>query len=674
MKCTFTWLFLFLLVLVTGAANAQASFTDDFESYTVGDKVAQKNPTKWRTWENKPGTGQDASVTDTFAMSGKNSIVITGNPVNGGPVDLVLPFTARFTTGTFTYKMNMLIPEGANAYFNFQGEVAVGSSSPLDAFFANGLFEINSGGQRVAFSTYPVNEWFEIAFEINLTANLWKILVNKNCVGAFSSVINRIASIDLYGLNATTLYYVDDVAFGHTTTAATYNVEASITDFSWPTGSLTGTEDSITVGVRNFGNRVISSLDLDFRVNGVSEIVKFSGLTLLKGREIKLKLPNKYKVKEGDNNLAIVISRINNLVGDEEPCNNFRSFVLQGVTPAEFRAVLAEQGTGTWCVWCPRGAVFMDLLTTRYKGRFIPIAVHNRDPMQVTNYNNLITSIPGFIGFPSAVVDRVDVLDPSGLEAPFLNNIAFPTTVKLRTGAVYNETSREVTVDVEAEFLSAIAGDFRMNLVFTEDGVTGTSDGFNQANGFAGGGSGPMGGYESLPNPVPASMMVYDHVGRSILGLTGANSAFRGDFNKGDRKLVTFVYRVPSTFKRDRMNIIPIIFNEGIYQNASISTFSESVAKGLISNVNDVVVIDEISIYPNPTSDLANISISLNALTNVAISVSDITGQVVTARDYGKLEGEYTLPVSLLGFAPGTYFATVKTDFGVTVQKIVVTK
>ena len=55
-------------------------------------------------------------------------------------------------------------------------------------------------------------------------------------------------------------------------------------------------------------------------------------------------------------------------------------------------------------------------------------------------------------------------------------------------------------------------------MALTEDGVRRVmTSGYNQVNAYAGNALGPMGGFESLPNPVPAAQMVYDHVARVLL-------------------------------------------------------------------------------------------------------------------------------------------------------------
>jgi hypothetical protein len=51
---------------------------------------------------------------------------------------------------------------------------------------------------------------------------------------------------------------------------------------------------------------------------------------------------------------------------DELTCNNTVEASFSAVKPADHRKVLLEEGTGTWCGWCPRGAVFLKAISPAY--------------------------------------------------------------------------------------------------------------------------------------------------------------------------------------------------------------------------------------------------------------------------------------------------------------------
>ncbi|MBL7832200.1 MAG: hypothetical protein JNK41_14330, partial [Saprospiraceae bacterium] len=181
--------------------------------------------------------------------------------------------------------------------------------------------------------------------------------------------------------------------------------------------------------------------------------------------------------------------------------------------------VVVEEATGTWCGFCVRGAVYMDQLTEKYGDDFVGIAVHNgtNDPMVVPTYDQGTTNFPNFSGFPSAIVARKHLVSPEDIETPFLQEAAIAPTVDLTATATYDKVTRELVVNLSSTTTkNYVAPKFFIALI--EDGVTGTSAGYNQSNYYSGGSLGPMGGFENLPNPVPANQMVYNHVARALFG------------------------------------------------------------------------------------------------------------------------------------------------------------
>ena len=55
------------------------------------------------------------------------------------------------------------------------------------------------------------------------------------------------------------------------------------------------------------------------------------------------------------------------------------SISVTGTYAAPGKIVVGEEGTGTWCGWCPRGSVAMNWMDEKYYGYWQGIAVHNND-------------------------------------------------------------------------------------------------------------------------------------------------------------------------------------------------------------------------------------------------------------------------------------------------------
>jgi hypothetical protein len=674
MKSFFTLLVMFFVVSV----NAQITFSDDFEAYTVNAFVAKSNP-KWTTWSNKPGTSEDAKITDEVAKSGKQSLKIINTVATGGATDLVLPFGGKYTTGSFSFKLSMLIPEGKNAYFNFQATQTIGQTWAIDANFdENGSFTISRSSVPLLNTNVPKGKWFDMEILINLTSNVWKVLIDGECRGAFSNTTNSVASVDFFPINSASLYYLDDVSYSYSAAAPGFALDGGVTDFVWNNGKLAGTTQAPAASLRNNGSTAITDAEVLVRVLQEGVIVdestkNITGINLAKGQKTAFNLPE-ITLGPGNNKIEVNINKLNGVATDEETCNNTLNFSLQATQAAAHRAVLVEEGTGPWCQWCPRGAVFMDRYNEYYKDLFIPIAVHNgsTNPMLLAEYNTFMA----FSSFPNSRLNRKADQDPSQTENPFLKEIALSPKASLLPGARYNAATKKLDVSVEVEFLEAAAGDFYLSVVLTEDGVRGTTSAYNQANAYAGGANGVMGGYELLPNPVPASKMVYHHVARAVNGLRdNGTNAFSGAYVEGEKILMNASFTLNAAWKPDSLHIIPILLEsaEG-YINAASATLAKATENGYLSSSEaQILPENQVAIYPNPSNEAVYFELSASTPGNVSVSVFDVTGQQVAYKDYGTLTGEYILPLQINALAPGIYTAKLTTGAGSLLKKMVVT-
>ena len=92
---------------------------------------------------------------------------------------------------------------------------------------------------------------------------------------------------------------------------------------------------------------------------------------------------------------TMTISNVNAGGADNVPADDVLTLMVDPVTPAAGKVVVGEEGTGTWCQWCPRGAVFMDKFANDFGQYWAGIAVHNNDPMTVADYDAGIGALIG---------------------------------------------------------------------------------------------------------------------------------------------------------------------------------------------------------------------------------------------------------------------------------------
>jgi hypothetical protein len=160
---------------------------------------------------------------------------------------------------------------------------------------------------------------------------------------------------------------------------------------------------------------------------------------------------------------------------------------------------------------------------------------------------------------------------------------------------------------------SDISGNYKLVCALVEDSVKGTSAGYNQSNAYAGGSNGVMGGFETLANPVPASKMVYDHVGRFISpSFNGLSNAYGSSAKAGDTFVHTFTFPIDATWNFGKMHIVGMFIEPtGLIDNGySISTLD--ALNGIFLTGSEVLNTKQwnaqsIKITPNPAEDYLNI-------------------------------------------------------------------
>lgn len=105
--------------------------------------------------------------------------------------------------------------------------------------------------------------------------------------------------------------------------------------------------------------------------------------------------------------ITITITKVNGEANESETVANGSIIVL-----AEFAEAkpLIEEYTGTWCGWCTRGWVGLELLAEDFAGKAITVAAHNGDPMEIDEYTGVISKYVA--GFPSMLINRLTDVDP----------------------------------------------------------------------------------------------------------------------------------------------------------------------------------------------------------------------------------------------------------------------
>ena len=509
----------------------------------------------------------------------------------------------------------------------------------------------------------------DLSVDVSLDGGInWTELVNLD--GAGGSLYWRTASIDLgayAGMSDVMIGFrytdgggwlygaaIDDVKVYEPSP-----VDVELSALTFGQFQEVGTGVGITGTITNIGLDAITSVDITWTDGGTTETFTLDGISIPAFGTYNFTHEVDYVPASAISyDIDVELSEPNGVV-DPTPENNTKGSVVSGCSYIPPKHMVAEEATGTWCGWCPRGAVFMDIMTEDFPEDFIGIAVHNSDPMEVTEYDNGVGAFPGFSGYPSVIIDRNEIVDPSQMPDVIDTRLADIAPVDMTIDLTYDEASHSISAEVTAEFVTQLSGiNYRLNLVLTEDNVTGTGSGYAQTNYYAGGGYGPMGGYEDLPGTVPAADMIYQHVARGLAsGWNGTSGSVPADVNAGDMASHTYEWDLDADWNASEMHAIGMIIDQN--SGKILNAVSTKVSNSQPEAIEDFPGLAGLEVYPNPSSNVAYVRVNLENTMDVTMRITDINGQVMMARNYGNLYGDMLLTVPVSDMPAGMYLVEI---------------
>ena len=437
--------------------------------------------------------------------------------------------------------------------------------------------------------------------------------------------------------------------------------DAKINSIALNRYGVINTNSNLVLNVTNLGSSTISNLTVDWN-DGTSHS-QVINVSIAPFATLDVTHPTALNYATAvEKTIAVNITAVNGGV-DADVSNNTGSKLFNSLSQASPKKVVIEEGTGTWCQWCPRGAVAMEQMFQTHPNDFIGIAVHNGDPMTVAEYDGGAN----FGGFPGCNVDRA-LLDQSVSSNLFENyyqqriGLAVPAALSMTITGTTNKT-----IVANATFRTVFASaNYRLGVIIIEDNVTGTAASYNQSNAYSGGANGAMGGFESLPNPVPAANMVYDHVGRALLGgYSGQANSIPTTITDGLAATYTFNYAIPSTSNSANMSAVAILIDNATGEIVNAEKTSLSAA-----NVNELETIG-LNVYPNPASGVLNVSFEANNA-DFVITLTDLQGRVISSKEMANLNGTQLVTFSTENIASGSYIVTVASNGTKTTKNVVV--
>ena len=184
----------------------------------------------------------------------------------------------------------------------------------------------------------------------------------------------------------------------------------------------------------------------------------------------------------------LVITRVNG-----QPNEQMAEAVADGslitLAQASPRRTLIEEYTGTWCGYCPRGTIGLELLREEFADDIAVVSIHTDDPMTILGYQPMYENVRDY---PTAFFNREYDVDPyaGSLEQPrgsrydVLWQQSLPTEASLDVKAQWSsslQTRINVTSTMRFQYQSDTAP-YGLAYVLVEDGLECDTTGWEQRN------------------------------------------------------------------------------------------------------------------------------------------------------------------------------------------------
>lgn len=342
--------------------------------------------------------------------------------------------------------------------------------------------------------------------------------------------------------------------------------------------------------------------------------------------------------------------------------------LLFGTTQAQFsiqKAVL-EVYTGSWSQYSPDGFVKLDSLLATYPNA-IAIQIHSGDSMTIPEEADLVNFYAP--SYPQALINRSGTLHSRGAWADETGSVlAGASSVTVTFDSVtYNNNSRQLDVYLRALFTGPVSGDLRLNCVVTEDSVTGSGAGYDQANAYN---TTPGHYYYGAGNPITGQPHRY--VARAYLGgVWGTAGIIPASVVFGNQYSYHYTYTLPAHINPYRVSVVGMVSRydgnnlpDRKILNAELWPYiAEEPATGIGKAATDDY--ESVSIYPNPAVGVFTIRTTHNGL----LEILNITGQVVFTQPVK--QGNNPLQAALVS---GNYFVKLTTAHTVVVKPLVIAR
>lgn len=307
--------------------------------------------------------------------------------------------------------------------------------------------------------------------------------------------------------------------------------------------------------VKNLCSVAVRNLQVGYSIDGGEETVCDFKTTMGSNIDKSFAIEHEGFSTTGKHSLKMRVVSINGKDDAYAP-NSELVLGLNVKNSVPVQRLVVEEGTGTWCQYCPKGIVGFRKASEAYPNHFIGIAIHRSDNLVTNTYEDLV-----FESLPSCYFNRntKSAIEPSfeSIETAVKKLMEKTPVMGVDANVKYTDSGKKkISVEALTTFLGAHKGmNYRLSFVLLESGITG----YTQVNAFAGGKLGEMGGFEKLPNPATIDM---DHVARMNYSYNGIEGSIPADVEADETTRYTTTLDVPSTIQNpDNCDLVVLVID-----------------------------------------------------------------------------------------------------------------
>ena len=371
-----------------------------------------------------------------------------------------------------------------------------------------------------------------------------------------------------------------------------------------------GTPCKFEFGVINLSPRIARKLKVSYTIDNAEE--KVMEFKTVMGSNVEKTFTIDYPGFDKEGAHTVKFNLVN--VDDEADAyagNNIAYTNVKVKSSVPKQRFVVEEGTGTWCGWCPRGIVAFKHMSEKYPETFIGIAVHKNDALTTNSYDKLT-----FNGFPNCYINRnlKNQTSPEAGTLEVMHNkaVATPPHIGVEIEANFTDDTKK---KINAKALTTFFADeqnvnYKVSFVLIENGIKG----YKQSNYYSGGAHGQMGGFESLPGAASIDM---DHVARMNYSFYGVDGSIPTSVKADETVEYAAQLDVPKNIQNaDNLYLVALLLN----------------SKGEIENAA------ETKVMPDPStsiSDNRTLLVPEFTFANGTLNVNGFAGKVYIYNIYG---------------------------------------